>query len=326
MLKRMLSLFAALLVLCSMPVCALAADDLILIEDNDTASTEYEITEEAADEQTSHTLPDWYPEDIGGFEPYNDPNAERVIDNADIFSDTDEAAMRELIAEISAESSKDIVILTDTDAYGMEHRMLAADFYDFNGYGIGENHDGIIIFICMDPMNRDWQTVTTGSVIDIYTEYVANKIDDSLYEYLSEGRYGEGVIDWIYNIRALYSGEIPLEAPGYADNYNAPSDGKTGKITWVERAGFGAAVGAVVGIISLVIAWSGMKSVAKANTADRNLVGNSVRIDSDDMLINVSVSKDYSPIERDDNRSGGSSFGGFSGSSGTSHSGSGRKF
>lgn len=319
MLKRMLSVFAALLTLCSMPVCALAADDLILIEDNDTASAEYEKTEEAVDGQTAHALPEWYPEDISTFVPFNDPNAERVIDNADIFSDADEAAMRELIAEISAESSKDIVILTDTEAYGMEHRMLAADFYDFNGYGIGTGHDGIIIFICMDPMNRDWQTVTTGSVIDIYTEHVANKIDDSLYEYLSEGRYGEGVIDWIYNIRTLYSGEISLEVSGY-------DDGKAREITWLERLLFGAAVGAVVGIISLVIAWSRMKSVAKANTAERNLVDDSVRIHSNDMLINVSVSKDYSPLERDNNRSGGSSFGGFSGSSGTSHSGSGRKF
>lgn len=330
MLKRSLSLFVALLVLCAMPVCALATEDLILIEDSDTASAEYENTEQAVDGQTAHTLPDWYPENINSFEPFNDPEADRVVDNADIFSATEEKEMRELIAEISAASGKDIVILTDTSSYGVEHRVFAADFYDFNGYGMGDSHDGIIIFICMDPMDRDWQTVTTGSAIAVYTERVANKLDDALFEYLSEGRYAEGVTDWIYNVGALYSGEMSLDTSGNAVSH-APfvdyEQSRATQNTWVDRGIFCAMVGAVVGLVSLVIAWSRMKRVSKASTAEGNLVENSVKIRSNDRLINVTVSKTYSPVERDNNnRSGGSSFGGFKGSSGTSHGGSGRKF
>ena len=99
---------------------------------------------------------------------------------------------------------------------------------------------------------------------------------------------------------------------------------------WAGRGVIGAVVGAVAGFISLLSAKAGMKSVAKADTAEGNLVKNSVKIRSDDRLINVTVSRTYSPIEDDDDdRSGGggSSFGGgFSGSSGTSHTSSGGRF
>lgn len=487
MLKRIISLLAALLLICSLPAFAFAASDrdLTLITDDEQAPAEAEISEAEVPEVNSgvsetviygqdgytqapaSALPDWYPADVSGFQFFNDPNADRVVDRADIFSDMEEVAMRELIANVTAAAAKDVVIYTDTTSYGMAQNVLAADYYDFNGYGIGDGRDGIILFICMDPHDRGWQAVTTGSVQQIYTESAANQLDDRIYNFLVSGRYGEGVLDWINNIGTLYTKGIPFAPSWYtADGYAAPvsydatrvsdeanlftdiqraeldaslreirdtygidavvhtsstgygmdnrsyakafftmngyglgsnadgaalvlfSDGtsemyvsgaaankinsentekllesvreklsssrdgfaavqrwikylgktlKTGRTpsspeVWGRRGLIGSLVGTLSGAISLGKAKSGMKVVNEAVTAERNLVSDSLRVKSDDKLINVTVAQAYSPLNNNNGggRPGGgghSSFGGgFSGHSGSSHTSSGGRF
>lgn len=475
MLKRIFAFLAALLLMCSLPLCAFAGSDLILIEDGDESGNEAQVSEETPQPDytqqpgdyygQSYTLPDWYPEDVSSFQFFTNPNAERVVDLADIFTDEQEAQMRRRIAEISALTAKDIVVYTDITAYGMEHNMLAADFYDFNGYGIGESRDGMILFICMDELDRGWQEVSTGSVEQLHTQSNAAALDDRLYNYLVSARYGEGVLDWIENIESLYTKGIPFAPDWYTTEYVAPvsydasrvadeaglfsagqrseldralrdirdtygidavvhtadnsygmgyreyasafytmhgyglgstadgallvlfTDGtmrmyvsgaasakldgentdklleasaeklsagdkgfsavlrwikylgktlKSGRVpiapeAWGRKGFFGSLVGGVAGLISLVTAKSKMKVVNKAVSAQRNLVTDSLRVRSDDRLINVTVSQTYSPQNQDQGggRSGGghSSYGGgFSGHSGSSHTSSGGRF
>ncbi|MBO6016378.1 MAG: TPM domain-containing protein, partial [Lachnospiraceae bacterium] len=150
-------------------------------------------------------MPAWYPKDPDNFPKYHDETAPRVVDTADIFSDEQEKQMEQRLTQIRTELSKDIVIFTDVSTYGLSRRVYAADFYDFNGYGCGEDYEGICLFICMDPDDRGWWACCTGEeTMGLYTEGIANQIDDILYDYMSRGQYGEGVSDWIENIRRLY--------------------------------------------------------------------------------------------------------------------------
>ncbi|MCR5509126.1 MAG: TPM domain-containing protein [Lachnospiraceae bacterium] len=156
-------------------------------------------------EGTLTELPDWYPEDGSEFVPFHDEGAPRVTDAADIFSDDDEWEMEKRLYEIRSEIDKDIVIYTDVSSYGMDQSILAADFYDYNGYGCGDDYEGICLFICMDPDDRGWWAATYGpETKKLYTEEFANELDEALYEYMASGEYGEGVKDWIENIHTLY--------------------------------------------------------------------------------------------------------------------------
>ncbi len=156
-------------------------------------------------------LPAWYPDDVESFEFYSDPDAPRVVDDADIFSDEEEAALEARLAELRGELQKDIVIFTDSTTYGFTHAVYAADFYDFNGYGIGPEREGVCLMICMDPSDRGWWCCCTGpETMGLYTEKIANQIDDLLYEYMVEGDYYEGVADWMENFRRLYVSGSPL--------------------------------------------------------------------------------------------------------------------
>lgn len=151
--------------------------------------------------------PFWYPQDTSNFQFFTDATAPRVADYADIFTDEEEAAILQAIGTQSARGGADIVVVTDSSSYGMSHREYADDFYDYNGYGFGKDRDGIVLFICMEAGNRGWWTSVTGRLDPavssgpvLYTETVANALDDALYDYMVSGRYAEGVIDWVGNV------------------------------------------------------------------------------------------------------------------------------
>ena len=176
-----------------------------------SASTEWTPSAELTDDK-----PYWYPESTEHFTFFSDPDAPRVVDDADIFSGADEAAMEARIAEIRRELDRDIVIFTDLSSHGLSHAVYAADFYDFNGYGVGEEREGFCLFICMQPDNRGFLSCGTGSdSMSLQTESVANALDDVLYEYMVSGRYADGAKDWIENIRTLYRTGIPFAPDWY---------------------------------------------------------------------------------------------------------------
>ena len=178
---------------------------------------------EGADFALTKDSPYWYPENPSLFVKYHDPDAPRVVDDADIFPAEAEAVMEKRLAEIRQETGRDIVIFTDTSDYGLGHAVYAADFYDFNGYGIGDDHEGVVLFVCMDPGNRGWWSACCGpQTMALYTEDIANEIDDVLYEYMVNGDYAKGVSDWIENFRKLYVYGMPFPPAWYPESGEAP--------------------------------------------------------------------------------------------------------
>ena len=164
-------------------------------------------------------LPSWYPEDPQNFEFFSDPTAPRVVDNADIFSDDEEALIAARASIMAKEIGKDIVILTDNTTYGFSRDVYAADFYDFNGYGVGPEREGFCLLISMEEGNRGFWTCCTGSdTMALYTEEWANELDDVLYDFMVNGSYGPGVYDWIGNIRNLCVTGVPFPPYWYPED------------------------------------------------------------------------------------------------------------
>lgn len=157
------------------------------------------------DKNPSTGMPYWYPDDVSTFENFLDYDAPRVVDVADIFTDEEEAEMLKIIEDIQYESGTDLVVFTDVSSYGLSRNVYAADFHHFNGYGFGDDFAGSILFICMEEGNRGWYTAATGWVEDIYKDMtLINNLDDKLEPYMVAGDYGEGVIDYLYNVYDLY--------------------------------------------------------------------------------------------------------------------------
>ena len=186
--------------------CARFTDNYL----NDHRATDPE--EVGIPEPSRGNMPAWYPADVNAFVPFHTAETTpRVVDDADIFTAAEEQRMEARLREIRSELGKDIVVFTDMSTYGLSRAVYAADFYDFNGYGIGPEYEGVCLMICMEEGNRGWWCCCTGTETrTLYTEESANAIDDVLYEYMAGGEYAAGVSDWIENIRTMYVKGMPF--------------------------------------------------------------------------------------------------------------------
>lgn len=102
-----------------------------------------------------------------------------VVDQADLFTDADEAVLQAQAASLGAEYAMDVVIVTTSNAEGKSSMAYADDFFDYNGYGVGENYDGLLMLIDMD--NRQVWISTSGKAIEIFTDARIEGILDDIF-------------------------------------------------------------------------------------------------------------------------------------------------
>lgn len=68
-----------------------------------------------------------------------------VADNADVLTDAEEADLTAKLEALGSEYGLEIGAVTVDSYEGKDPQAFADDFYDANGYGYGENDDGIIV-------------------------------------------------------------------------------------------------------------------------------------------------------------------------------------
>ena len=104
-----------------------------------------------------------------------------VVDEANLMSPDQVLDLNDRANALSQEFNMDIVIVTTDDTGGKSSREFADDYFDYNGYGVGPNYDGILFLIDMD--NRETYISTTGQGIrfltDVRIEAVLDRVFDS---------------------------------------------------------------------------------------------------------------------------------------------------
>ncbi len=68
-----------------------------------------------------------------------------VVDRAELLSDEEEKALIARCEAFTTEHEMEIAIVTVTDFEGKTYEEYGDDFYDYNGYGYGEDDDGILV-------------------------------------------------------------------------------------------------------------------------------------------------------------------------------------
>lgn len=261
---------------------------------------------------TASARTDWWNTDPSTFEDFHGENLPHVVDNAGLFSSFEESRMSSMIESIINRTGYDFVIMTDDTTHGLSAQRYADDFYVYNGYGIDNQYSGIVLFIDMDPYDRQWLSEATGKVQSLLTRRVVNTIDDSIEYYMRSGNYAEAMYVYIEKIEELYTTGT-VEGAGSSD----------GDSDWSTPIVFGIIVGLVVSLINLSRMKNKMKPVKTANLANDSIVKDSF------VLRNKKVSFLYRNVTRVRIRteSSGSSYSGsHHSSSGRSFSGGGRHF
>lgn len=87
-----------------------------------------------------------------------------VVDEADILFEDEETALIAKCEAFTTEYEMEIAVVTITDLQGMTAEAYADDFYDYNGYGYGENDDGILVlYVDGTSGNRELHITTHGN-------------------------------------------------------------------------------------------------------------------------------------------------------------------
>lgn len=266
-------------------------------------------------------LPAWYPSDWSTFSDFHGTNLPRVVDDADIFTDAEEAKLTKLVNELIAkfDYKYDLVIFTDVSNYGIGSGMEAsdgvypADFYQAHGYGKGENYSGSVIFICMEPGNRYWWSAARGDSRPYFSETNVNSLDDGIEPYMVDGEYANAMYKYIELLDELYT--------------NGKITKKLTASDYVFCIAAAAVAGLIVGAINRSAKVRKMKNVKYATFANDYIVKDSFKVKGiKEMFLYKNVTRTY--IETSSRSSGGGSSysGGYSSSGGGSFSGGGRHF
>ena len=112
---------------------------------------------------------------------------ERLTDDADLLTNAEEKELLAKLDEISERQKMDVVVVTTNGLDGKTATEYADDFFDYNGFGFGAGHDGILLLVSMEE--RDWAISTSGAGIDTFTDDGQSFMTGQIIPYLSSGDY-----------------------------------------------------------------------------------------------------------------------------------------
>lgn len=230
----------------------------------------------------------------------------RLVDNADLLTSSEETALMKYLDEISERQKVDIVIVTVESTGSKSPMQYADDYFDYNGYGFGENFDGILLLISMEE--RDWYISTCGFGITALTDARIDYIGDKMLDDLKDGDY--------YSAFRIFAEQCDIFITrAKSGDFSLPFNYGTALV-------FALFIGCLVSFIVTGVMKGQLKTVRSEKDADSYIKSGSMNItEARDLYLYRVVNRRPRPKDTD---SGGSSV--HSSSSGRSHGGGGGKF
>jgi len=262
---------------------------------------------------------------VAGAVPVVTDSSIKIYDEAGLFSDEEEVILNEKSKEVAESYDMDVVIVTVNSTEDKTAEEYAEDFYDENGFGVGESHDGIIMIIDMGGRTR-W-LVTTGNAIQIFTDYYIDAIWEDVTPYFSKGAFFDGAQEFYAQVAHYNEGYIE-----YSENHNYISEYQEAINAKVNHGGIKNGPWVLSGIIAFFISSISIYFMKQKNNAVKRFTDGSAYIKKNSFNIEkqsdtfAGTHTTKTRIQKNDNNSWGGGSSTHCGSSGTSHGGGGGKF
>lgn len=236
---------------------------------------------------------------------------QKVYDYASLLTDSEEQTLAETARDILAEYGYDVVLVTTNDAEGKSSMEYADDFYDYNGFGVGDTYDGVLVLIDME--NRMIWLSTCGKAISVFSDDEIQSLTDITASYLGDAEYYEGCSFALDEVEYVIRADIELAT--FGGRLRRSARRLPGYLFFAAVAG---------GITIAVMSYRG-KTARKAKDAAGYLDRGSLRLAvREDRFLRSNTTR-----TRIESSSGGSGGGGSTthrSSSGRSHGGGGSRF
>lgn len=235
-----------------------------------------------------------------------------IYDEADLLTDIEEAALLSKLEAISDEADMDVVIALVNSTGELSPMEYADDFFDYNGYGRGDNRDGLVLLVSMEY--SDWWISTRGYAVTAFTDAGIEYIGEQVTPYLSDGKYADAVEEFAAQCETFIA---QAKTGDPFDTHNLPKEpfNKGMALVIALIAGF------IIGKIYAGKLKGELTSVRRQNAAVGYVREGSLNVtNSNEFFLYRNVSRSAKPTSS----SGGSST--HTSSSGASHGGGGGKF
>ncbi len=213
-----------------------------------------------------------------------------VYDDAGLLSEAEEAALVDKLTEASHATNTQIVIATIAAMDGGDIDGFVDYFYDTMGLGYGENHEGVLLLVCMDP--REYRILSNGYAGEAIGPNEIDSLSNIVGLNLANGNYATAF--------TLFTNECE----DYLVYYQAGSPFNVGKSLAISLV-----IGIVVGLIVALVMKSKLKSVRKQNSAHVYVKPGSMQLNySRDIFLyrHVTFTKKQERTESTSSGSGGS--------------------
>ena len=202
----------------------------------------------------------YFPELTAATEAAAKENEEFLYDEADLLTDSEETALVDKLTEISHATNAQIVIATIASMDGGDIDSFVDYLYDSMGFGYGENHDGVLLLVCMDP--REYRILSNGYAGVAIGPDQIDTLCDFMETYLPNGHYVAA-----FNSFADQCGE-------FLEYYQMGSPFKVGKNLAISLI-----IGIIAGLIVVLVLKGQLKSVRKQDQAHRYVKPGSMTVD-----------------------------------------------
>lgn len=265
--------------------------------------------------------------------------SEKIYDFSDILTDSEEQELKLKIDEFIKETNMDMVIVTDEFNYynDEENEVYAADFYDYNDFGINyDKYSGVLLLRNTNPSDKYYNIYTFGDA-QLYFSYerLENTLDDIYFDFtspLTSKNYGyssdndeylindvtndygyyKGMLKFINDMETYYKNGIPSNMK----NYKVDDNGylyEVYKAPWLPIT----ILSIIVTMIVMGILIKKNKMIVKATNANNYYVKDSLKIIN---RVDSYVRSHTSSYTRSSSSSSGGGRSSSGGSSGGGHS------
>ncbi|MDR2729738.1 MAG: TPM domain-containing protein [Treponema sp.] len=232
----------------------------------------------------------------------------RVVDNAGLLSGSEIAELERLTAEIASTYNFDIVIVTEKNISGASPMDYADDFFDYNGYGLGQDRDGCLFLQVTET--RDYWFSTSGRGINILNSTAYERLEQNVVKFLKNDEPAQAYLSFINDWEKF----LVLDAKGKSYNFIHVHVPVIYRVAWI--------VSLIIGFFSVMAMKAKMNNVHPKMEANNFIIPGSLAFtQKNDIFL-------YSTVTKSERAESSSSSGGGShiSSSGRSHGGGGGKY
>ncbi len=110
-----------------------------------------------------------------------------VVDEAGYLMQSELDYLSEELDRIREKYNFEIAIYTESDMTSGTAEASADDIYDYQGYGAGQNDDGILLYICSDT--REYHFTTHGKGLEYFNKNGLIYLESKVTPYLEDDNY-----------------------------------------------------------------------------------------------------------------------------------------